>query len=62
MALVRPEVAVLELCKDRVGLLLPQKRGPQLWHAPEVRLLGLPSPSGGEAAAAEAAEAEGGGG
>ena len=60
MALVRPEVAVLELCKDRVGLLLPQKRGPQLWHAPEVRLLGLPSPSGGEAAAAEAAEAEGG--
>ena len=42
MALVRPEVAVLELCKDRVGLLLPQKRGPQLWHAREVRLLGLP--------------------
>ena len=54
MALVRPEVAVLELCKDRVGLLLPQKRGPQLWHAPEVRLLGLPSSSSSEAKAKKA--------
>jgi hypothetical protein len=50
---------VLELCKDRVGLLLPQKRGPQLWHAPEVKLLGLP-PSNTTTATAKAKNVEGG--
>ncbi|CAL5220498.1 g2527 [Coccomyxa viridis] len=40
---VRPDVVLLELCKDRLRLLLDQENsGKQLWHTPRVPISGLP--------------------
>jgi len=50
VSLVAPDVVLVELCKDRLGLLLPPKagagRGPTLWHAAATRLAGVPTDPG----------------
>jgi hypothetical protein len=45
--LVRPDVVMVELCKDRVGLLVDStnpSRLPETWHCRSVRIEGLPQP------------------
>ncbi|CAL8464277.1 g3812 [Coccomyxa elongata] len=43
IASVRPDVVVLELCKDRLRLLLDQENpGKRLWHTPRVKISGIP--------------------
>lgn len=42
---VRPEVVMVELCKDRVGLLVDdqvEKQATNLWHTRKVLIEGLP--------------------
>lgn len=43
-----PQVVVVELCKDRVGLMLNPEgpRGAQLWNARRVFISGLPGEEG----------------
>lgn len=37
---VEPEVVMVELCKDRVGLLIDRNtQGTQTWHARKVKIL-----------------------
>lgn len=44
---VRPTVVMLELCRDRVGLLIdPDSPPPQIWHTRRVRFNGLPTHEG----------------
>ena len=47
VAAIAPDVLLLELCRDRVGLLLPPDRGPSVWHAPRVELTGAPREADG---------------
>jgi len=51
VAAIAPDVLLLELCRDRVGLLIPPDRGPSVWHAPRVELVGVPAEGGGWPAA-----------
>ncbi|KAK9837254.1 hypothetical protein WJX81_002082 [Elliptochloris bilobata] len=49
IAAVRPDVVLVELCKDRLGLLVEpvqRRRGAQLWHTRRVTLKGLPEAPG----------------
>lgn len=40
---VRPDVVMIEVCKDRLGLLAtPFPRGEGVWHTPAVRISGIP--------------------
>eukprot|EP00892_Ulva_mutabilis_P007045 jgi/Ulvmu1/4712/UM002_0443.1 len=40
---VRPDVVMIEVCKDRLGLLAtPFPPGEQVWHTPSVRISGIP--------------------
>lgn len=40
---VRPDVVMVEVCKDRVGLLATEPpSGDRMWHAPSVRINGIP--------------------
>jgi len=44
--LVKPEVVMVELCKDRVGLLVdyqPESQASNLWHSRKVFIEGLPT-------------------
>lgn len=44
---VRPEVVLLELCRDRVDLLIDPDAPPrQIWHSRRVRVNGLPEGEG----------------
>lgn len=51
--LVRPEVVAVELCKERLGLLVdPEEelKGPKVWHSRKIRVEGLPAADTPEAA------------
>lgn len=40
---VRPDVVMIEICKDRLGLLAtPFPGGERVWHTPSVRISGIP--------------------
>ena len=40
---VRPDVVMIEICKDRLGLLAtPFPAGERVWHTPSVRVSGIP--------------------
>lgn len=40
---VRPDVVMIEVCKDRLGLLAtPFPGGERVWHTPSVRISGIP--------------------
>lgn len=40
---IRPDVVMIEVCKDRLGLLAtPFPRGERVWHTPSVRISGIP--------------------
>ncbi|PRW56496.1 actin binding [Chlorella sorokiniana] len=42
--LVQPDIVLVELCKDRTGLLVdPDAPQPQTWYTPRVSITGLPS-------------------
>lgn len=44
---VRPDTVMVELCKDRVGLLATEPpAGERQWHAPAVRISGIPEKVG----------------
>jgi hypothetical protein len=44
---VRPDTVMVELCKDRVGLLATEPpAGERQWHAPAVRISGIPDKPG----------------
>lgn len=48
---VRPDTVMVEVCKDRVGLLATEPpSGERMWHAPAVRISGIPDKSGFPAA------------
>lgn len=50
--LVRPDIVLLELCKERVPLLVnPDDPPPTLWHSSRQRLVGLPAGASWPAAA-----------
>lgn len=43
----RPDVVVVELCKDRLGLLATDfPPGPRVWHCPRVQVTGVPEGAG----------------